>query len=264
MKEQTAKYAIDGATLSRITQYEQDNYFVESNRFNSIVLLLKEEGVDVTDISLHAIIASGTKSPTLEIAYAPKDGEVVSIILPVTETNDTATHWILCVSMSPALNALPDSPFPLIYLASNLIGNRIVVTEPDTHPLYVSEIMPKHMHNEEYGTEDAQTTAMRFTRVGEQKTKESVLATPVIVRYMVEATEECMNNGFGEIYPVVMHGNFVQFNAIIQYYHTLTIPVSENTYIQPYKDAGACMVDSVSVALENTKYWLNTTNGNVV
>lgn len=184
------------------------------------------------------------------------------IIDDVREAEELKSIYMLALTIGPAMKALgKQHNFDHIYSLAGILAGRVILEDHSTYPRYISQLQPKHVDNYEYDTEDAQLLAMRFSYIGEQRTNTSLLRSPVIVRYIVEAAEKSENNGFSEVYPVILHGNMVEFNGIIQFPHELIIPVDNETDLEHYKEQGATFTDAVTVCDAGNVCWLDTTNG---
>ncbi len=202
------------------------------------------------------------KTSTLHFQLTAEDGNVYSEEIDVLASEHFQPLFNLVLSVAPAMKALSEQySIDHIYSLGAIISARIIVGDLETYPLYVPLILPKHVDNYEYNTEDAQMVAMRFTHIGEQRTTRNLLRTPAIARYVVEQAEKQENNGFSEIYPVVLHGYIVEFNSVIQFPHELIIPTDNDTESTRIKELGATFIDAVTVCDAGDVCWMDTVNG---
>lgn len=199
----------------------------------------------------------------MDFMFTDENGvEYPFIIENLLEETSLQPIFMLALTIGPAMHALDkDYDFDHIYSLAGILANRVAIEDTNTYPRYIPQIQPKHFDNFEYDTEDAQMLAMRFTYIGEQRTNTSLLRSPVIARYIVESSEKSDNNGFSEVYPVILHGNLVEFNGVIQFPHELIIPVDNETEIDRYKELGATFIDAVTVCDAGNVCWLDTVNG---
>ncbi len=202
------------------------------------------------------------KTSTLFFQLSSEDGSVYAEEIDVVEVQHFQPLFNMVLSIAPAMEALASQySIDHIYSLGAIISSRIIVGDLETYPLYVPLILPKHVDNFEYNTEDAQMVAMRFTYIGEQRTTKNLLRSPAIARYVVEQSEKQENNGFSEIYPVVLHGYIVEFNSVIQFPHELIIPTDNDTENTRIKELGATFIDAVTVCDAGDVCWMDTVNG---
>lgn len=202
------------------------------------------------------------KEDKLHFQLTDEEGTTFSNEIDVKENGPYYPLYILTMTAAPAIKALHgEHGIDHVYAFASMLSARIVVGDASTYPKYVPQLLPKHVDNFEYDTEDAQMLAMRFTHIGEQRTTHNLLRTPAIVRYVVESSEKSENNGFSEIYPVVMHGNIVEFNGVIQFPHELHIPVDSDTDSHIAKELGTTFIDSVTACETGDVCWMDTVSG---
>ena len=202
------------------------------------------------------------KTNEITFQLTAEDGAVFAYQLDVVDAPEFQPLFNLVLSLAPAMDALAENhSIDHIYSLGAIISARIIVGDLDTYPRYVPLLLPKHVDNYEYDTEDAQMVAMRFTHIGEQRTTRNLLRTPAIARYVIEQAEKPENNGFSEIYPVVLHGYLVEFNSVIQFPHELIIPTDNDTESTRIKELGATFIDAVTVCDAGDVCWMDTVNG---
>lgn len=125
---------------------------------------------------------------------------------------------------------------------------------------FVPKIIPAFVDNPEYGTEDAQTVAYRFTEIADQRTTMAQHVLPTIVSNIIIPAQLEQTNGFNEVYPVIIHGNFIELNGTIDYPHQIIAPVnaSEGSW---QAEQGASFTDSINCTDASNAYWQDLVTG---
>ena len=246
--------------LNSLDSYEAGK-FSTSTRFSKMVAFLSEVGIVLFDDAKFSGMAVNTKTNTIAFQFSSElNGDAIHTF-ELSLFPQLNEFFIMVLAMAPALSALSGNEYAHVYLFCDVIGSRIIVGDASTYPIYVPQLLPKYIDNAEYGTEDAQTIAFRFVHLGEQRTSTSVQLTPAIVRHLIESTEASESNGYGEVYPAIIHGNYVEFSATVPYAHTISLPIANETEYEHHKEAGNTFIDTVTKSDIIDSYWMSTKTG---
>lgn len=252
---------LSAAHFALLEAYELKHYNSSAHR-NFMAREIEAIGFLPVGTTTVDFITIHPKEDKLSFQITDEEGSVFTNEVDVKDTPDYHPLYIMTMACAPAIKALSDEyGMDHVYAFASMLSARIIVGDASTYPKYVPQLLPKHVDNYEYDTEDAQLLAMRFTYIGEQRTTHNLLRTPAVVRYVAESSEKSDNNGFNEIYPIVMHGNIVEFNGVIQFPHELRIPVDNDTENSIAKDLGTTFIDSVTACATGDVCWMDTASG---
>lgn len=248
-------YKLSTADLQQIVEYE---FSVFGNKVNRLNLIL--DAIGLSEVELKGI-STTDDSTNVEITYISDGIEIVTEIDAREGELVGNSLYVLLVSLSPAMQALSNYPFSYIYTVGGELARRISVGDKDTYPIYTPRIELDDIRAYAELGYEPQYTAMRFTHVGTQRTRDTVKVSPVIVKHVIEPAADNESQGYGEIYPVLMLGNHVEFNGIIGFPHTIHNAVADTHPLPYYESLGNYISECVMLIEDNGELYINTTTG---
>lgn len=251
-------YTLSTADLQQITEYEHKVFGPKVNRLN---LILSAIGLDAVELKG---ISTRHDSTEVEITYVSDGIEIVTSIDAREGELVGNSLFKLLVSISPAMQALSNYPFSYIYTVGGELAKRITVGDLDTYPIYVSRIELNDIRAYAELGYEPQFTVMRFTHSGTQRTRDSVKVSPIVVKHIIEPATNEESQGYGELYPVLLLGNHVEFNGVIGFPHTIHNPVADSHPLPFYEEMGNYISSCVLLIEDHSDLYINTTTGQPV
>lgn len=251
-------YKLSTADLQQIVEYEATVFDGKVNRLNLIL-----DAIGLEEVELKGISASDDAT-VVEITYVSDGVEVVTDIDAREGELVGNSLYKLLVSIAPTMQALSNYPFSYVYTVAGDLAKRISVGDVDTYPIYTPRIELDVIRMYAEMGYEPQFTAMRFTHAGTQRTRDMVKVSPVIVKHVIEPAAENESQGYGEIYPVIMLGNHVEFNGIIGFPHTIHNAVADSHPLPYYESLGNYISECVMLIDDHSELYINTTTGQPV